>query len=278
MKAYLPSVAMMNKLGALVFVFWASVSSAMAQTTPDTMHQPWDKLLTEHVVAINHGHSTQVDYAGFAQDKTELEAYLRSLAAVTQVEFDVWSEQRQLAFLINAYNAYTVELILTAYPKLDSIRDLGSLFSSPWKRVFAPLLGKERSLDEIEHQMIRGSGRYQDPRIHFAVNCASIGCPALREEAYVDVKLAQQLSEQSLRFLSDKSRNYVDGDKLIVSKIFSWYQGDFEQNWQGITSLPAFLTYFSQPLGLTSEQQTQLVNGDMVIAFGDYNWALNDVH
>ncbi len=85
--------------------------------------------------------------------------------------------------MINAYNAYTVRLILIRHPNLESIKDLGSLFQSPWQQGFVPPLGQTRSLDDIEHGMIRGSGRYRDPRIHFGVNCASIGCPALRPEA-----------------------------------------------------------------------------------------------
>ena len=91
--------------------------------------------------------------------------------------------------MINAYNAWTVEFILTKYPDLDSIKDLGSFFNSPWDKEFIPLLGKTVSLNDIEHGLIRGSDRYNDPRIHFAVNCASIGCPALREEAYTGDKL-----------------------------------------------------------------------------------------
>ena len=162
------------------------------------MHEGWNTLLNNHVVAINHGHSTEVDYAAIKAKHSELKTYLDSLSAVTQNEFDTWEKPKQLAFLINAYNAFTVELILTKYPNLKSIKDLGSFFSSPWSKEFVPLLGKTRSLDDIEHGLIRGSGKYNDPRIHFAVNCASIGCPALREEAYTADTLDAQLKASLL--------------------------------------------------------------------------------
>lgn len=119
------------------------------------------------------------------------------MSRVDQLEFDQWSTRQQLAFLINAYNAWTVELILEKWPDIDSIKDLGGIFSSPWRKEFISLLGEKRSLDNIEHDLIRGSGRYQDPRIHFAVNCASIGCPALRAEAYTGAKINQQLDQQN---------------------------------------------------------------------------------
>ena len=106
------------------------------------------------------------------------------------------------AFLINAYNAFTVELILTRYPKLASIGDLGSLLQNPWKLKFIKLLDTQMSLDNIEHDTLRARGRYDDPRVHFAVNCASIGCPMLREEGFVAERLDAQLDEQTGRFMS----------------------------------------------------------------------------
>ncbi len=102
---------------------------------------------------------------------------------------------------------YTVEMILTRYPDLKSIRDFGNVFDNPWKDKFFTLLGRESSLDKIEHEMLRKPGVYDEPRVHFAVNCASIGCPMLREEAFVAERLDAQLEEQARRFLSDRTRN-----------------------------------------------------------------------
>ncbi len=242
----------------------------------DTLHSKWQSLLNKHVQSINNGHSTEVDYAGFVTDRTKLKAYLNELTNVSQDTFDSWNEAEELSFLINAYNAWTVEFILTEYPDIDSIKDLGGLFSSPWSKSFIPLLGKTYSLDNIEHDLIRGGNKYNDPRIHFAVNCASIGCPALREEAFHANQLDSQLALQTARFLSDSSRNYIDGNQLYLSPIFKWYKGDFEQGFRDATTLSAFIALYAKELGLSEQQISRLLNGDIDIRYLDYNWQLND--
>ena len=181
-----------------------------------------------------------------------------------------------MAFLINAYNAFTVELILTRYPKLDSIRDLGSLLTKPWSIKNVPLLSSTLTLDNIEHDKLRAKGRFDDPRIHFAVNCASIGCPMLREEAFVAERLEAQLDEQAQRFMSDRSRNrYADG-KLEVSKIFDWYGGDFKLGYKGISSLPAFAARYANQLADAPADRERIKAGGLDIWFLDYDWKLND--
>ena len=255
------------------------INSATAKDSPAqqeaSLHSPWQALLIKHVVAINDATSTQVDYAGFKADQSQLRSYLSALSQVSQAEFNAWPKSKQLAFLINAYNAWTIELILTRYPKIDSIKELGSFFSSPWSKEFIPLLGETRSLDNIEHDLIRGSGKYNDPRIHFAVNCASIGCPALREEAYTAKKLEAQLHQQTVRFLSDTSRNKLQGNTLKLSSIFKWYKGDFTKGFEGANSLSQFLLLYVDALNLGPAQQQKLTSGDMKIDFLDYNWDLN---
>jgi hypothetical protein len=238
-------------------------------------HRQWDQLLKQHVRVLPGGVATRVDYQGMSQDRATLGRYLDRLAAFDPGEFDAWSDDQQLAFLINAYNSWTVELILTRYPDLDSIKELGSLFQSPWQKRFIPLLGKERSLDEIEHQLIRGSGRYNDPRIHFAVNCASIGCPALRAEAYRGGELQTQLAEATALFLKDRSRNRLAGQELQVSSIFKWYGEDFRKGWRKIFSLRDFLASHAQDLGLTRQQSQQLLDGKIKVRFLKYDWKLN---
>lgn len=275
-----------NALMLSTFLLVSSVVSAenSADSDHSNLHSTWNKLLQENVVAINNGHSTAVDYAAMKEDSSELQAYLESLSRVTQSEFNSWEKPKQLAFLINAYNAWTVDLILTSYPDLDSIKDLGSFFSSPWSKEFVSLLGKTYSLDNVEHDLIRGAvdsqGKpvYNDPRIHFAVNCASIGCPALREEAYTSDKLAHQLEEQTVRFLSDTSRNYAKGNTVNLSSIFKWYGGDFEKGYKGAHSLAEFMIQYSNALNLTPDQQKALSNDKMKIKFLDYNWDLNAQH
>jgi hypothetical protein len=238
-------------------------------------HSRWDMLLKKYVVVIAGGQVTEVDYDGFMDDRDRLKEYLNSLSEVDSDEFDSWPLDFQLAFLINAYNGWTVELILTKYPDLESIKDLGSFFQSPWKKQIASLLGKVRSLDEIEHKLIRGSGRYNDPRIHFAVNCASIGCPALRDEAYTGEKLQGQLAEAGERFLADRKRNRLRGEILEVSSIFKWYREDFEQGWRGIQSLGEFFVSHSQTLGITEKMAGKITAGEVKIDFLEYDWSLN---
>lgn len=238
-------------------------------------HGLWDSLLKKHVVSIRQGQATQVNYGGFMRDRTQLKTYLATLSAVPRATFDKWEKPGQLAFLINAYNAWTVELVLTGYPKIVSIKDLGSLLQSAWGKNFIPLLGETRSLDDIEHKLIRAENRYQEPRIHFAVNCASIGCPALRPEAYTSEHLAAQLDDATRLFLSDRSRNSLKGDTLNLSSIFKWYRQDFERGWGGFNELSQFLIAYRQALGLFDSDVQRLKSGETDIEFTDYDWRLN---
>ena len=234
-------------------------------------HGAWDALLKRHVVPLGGGVATQVDYAGMARERAALKSYLDGLAAVREEDFRRWAKPERLAFLINAYNAWTVELILTAWPEVKSIRELGSLFRSPWKRAFVPLLGATRSLDDIEHGMIRAKGVYDEPRIHFAVNCASLGCPALRAEAYVGARLSAQLDEATRLFLADRTRNRYQDGRLKVSSLFKWYGDDFVH----AGGLRAFLAGHAAALGLSESQAREVREGGMKIDFLDYDWRLN---
>ena len=263
------------------------LSLAVPVVAADFSHRGWDSLLKRHVVMIHDGQASQVDYAGMKEDRQILQAYLASMSAVSSAMFDSWSKDQQLAFLINAYNAWTIEFVLTRYPDLDSIKDLGSFFSSPWKNEFINLLGETRSLDNIEHQLIRGSGRYEEPRIHFAVNCASIGCPALLNRAYTAAKLNDQLDLVTQNFLADRSRNYFLNGELHVSPIFDWYKEDFTKGWDGVNSVAGFLARYDDALGLNGPGQGVIVNGkaaaerlregSLGIGYTDYDWDLNDV-
>ncbi len=244
----------------------------------DPTHAAWTALLRRHVRLVRGGQASQVAYAGFMADRGALRAYLGSLSAVSPAVFGSWGKAERQAFLINAYNAFTVELILTRYPALKSIKELGSLFSSPWKPKWIALLGGQVSLDDIEHAMLRKRGDYDDPRVHFAVNCASIGCPALREEAFVATRLEAQMDEQALRFMSDRTRNryHAPRGRLELSKIFDWYGEDFRLGHRGIASLPAFAALYADRLADAPAERERIRAGGVDIAFADYDWALND--
>jgi hypothetical protein len=240
-------------------------------------HAPFDALLKQHVVEVRGGLATQVDYGGLRRDRAQLESYLKTLSAVTPSAFAAWDKSERLAFLINAYNAWTLELVLTGDPQIKSIKDLGSLVRSPWKKRFIALLGQTRSLDDIEHGMIRAEGVYEEPRIHFAVNCASIGCPALRREAYTGARLQAQLEQATQAFLRDRSRNRLEGGVLKMSSIFEWYAEDFERGWGGFESLAQFLARYAEALGVSPQQVADLRSGDLEIEYLSYDWRLNRV-
>lgn len=246
----------------------------------DQSHAAWSALLKQHVVLVDAGKASQVDYAGFARNRAALQAYLDSLSAVTRAQFDSWQKPQQLAFLINAYNAFTVDLILGRYPHLTSIRDLGNIvFNSPWKQKFFTLFGEKRYLDWIEHETIRKPGAYDDPRIHFAVNCASIGCPMLNDEAFVAGRLHAQLEQQTRRFLADRARNRFDptSGTLMVSQIFDWYGKDFAAGYRGITSLRQFLANYADLLAATPADQAMVRQGLVEIDYLEYDWTLNSL-
>jgi hypothetical protein len=242
----------------------------------DRDHAAWTRLLTAHVHWNVAGTASTVDYAGFAHDRAALDAYRTALGAVGEGEFAAWPAPDRLAFLINAYNANTIALVLGRYPDLTSIKDLGGFFTSPWKQRFVELRGAVRTLDEIEHGMIRGDVGAGEPRVHFALNCASIGCPALRPEAYRGAALAGQLADQARRFLADHTRNRFDAasDRLAVSKIFDWYGSDFER---AAGSVARFLAPYASDLADDERVRERIAAAAVPIAFLDYDWRLNDV-
>ncbi len=264
----------------------AGVAGAAALALPlrvhaqadDSLAAAWTALLQKHLVLLRGGQASQLRYAGLAADRAALKRVLDGHSAVPEATFRAWAPAAQQAFLINAYNAFTVELILTRYPDLKSIRDLGTLFASPWKAKWVPLLGATRSLDDIEHGLLRARGVYDEPRVHFAVNCASIGCPMLREEAYTAARLPAQLAQQTDRFMADRTRNRWNAarGRLELSKIFDWYGEDFALGHQGIRSLKAFAAQHADRLADAPAERERLRGGAFDIAFLDYDWALND--
>ena len=251
----------------LSMLFFAAAANAQAF---DHSHADWNALLKKHVVLLQGGKASQFRYAEMAKERAALKAYLENLSKVKPEEFESWSRPQRMAFLINAYNAFTVEKILTRYPNIKSIWDFGKVFGNPFKDDFFTLLGRKFSLDGIEHDTLRKKGAYDEPRIHYAVNCASIGCPMLREEAYVAERLEAQLAQQAERFLSDRSRNRAAAGKLEVSKIFDWFKEDFGQREQ-------YFARYAKLLADDPAQQKLVAEGKASLAFLDYDWTLNDV-
>ena len=245
---------------ALLFFCLACQSKGQpsgVNTKPPT-HQAWTELLQLYVDDKGF-----VDYKGFKNDKKRLENYLNTLSN-NAPDPKRWSKPEQLAYWINAYNAYTVKLIVDNYP-VESIQDLHPTLKVPgvntvWHKKFFSIGGQQSSLDEIEHQILRKN--FNEARIHFAINCASFSCPLLRNEAYTAEQLEQQLSEQTRLFINDPSRNKISPNELELSKIFSWFKGDFTKE----GSLIDFLNTYSKTK----------IKQDADIDFMDYNWDLNE--
>ena len=259
------------------------VATDKIQAQPfDHSHAAFSALLKKHVVLLDGGKASQVRYADLAKDRAALKSYLDRVAAVKEAEFDAWSTAQRLAFLVNTYNAATLELIVQHYP-VKSIKDIGGTFDNRWKRKFIKLFGREVSLDMIEHDTLRKAGAYNEVRVHYAVNCASIGCPALREEAFVADRLEKQLEEQAVRFLSDRSRNRFANGKLEVSMIFKWFAEDWERGYTGFdgkaVAIKSREDYFARYANLLADSaaERQLIGaGKFSIGHLDYDWSIND--
>lgn len=236
---------------------------ALALLTPvklsafDHSHSEFTAVLQRHV------DGEHVDYAGLKKSPDELGAYLESLAEVSESEFRGWNDNQEMAYLINLYNAATLKLIIDHYP-LKSIKDIGR----PWKRKVVNLFGKDRSLDYVEHDVLRKN--YSDPRIHFGVNCASVGCPPLRAEAFQPAKLDKQLDEQATAFLNDTDKNRVDAGNgvLYLSSIFDWFKGDFVKKSGSVEKFVA--PYFGE------SDRKAILGGNLKLKYTDYDWSLNE--
>ena len=245
--------------------------SALAQF--DHSYLAWDTLVKRHVKWLPDNKQSRVDYAAFKAERAELKKVLDSLSAVPKAEFDGWTAPQRMAFLINAYNAFTVELILTEYPDLKSIKQIGPFYSTPWKIKFFKLLGEERYLDWVEHEQLRPL--YADPRVHGAVNCASIGCPALRNEAFTAAKLEAQLDDGMLRFMSDRTRNRMKDGRLEVSSIFDWFHEDWEKGHKGYAQLDDLFAKYAAQLTDDAGDQAKLRAKAVSVKRFDYDWSLN---
>ena len=262
----------------VLYLTMAITCSTQQAFSFDHSHEIWNNLLSKHVVMNKDLRSSKVNYSNLKADGSQLGNYLKMLSFVKKETFETWSKEKQLAFLINAYNAFTVKLIIKKYPNITSIRDIRSFFSGPWKIRFVELFGDKIHLDAIENKMIRKKGVYDDPFIHAALVCAAIGCPPLRNEAYTYDRLNQQLEDNMERFLSDKKQNRFNlaTHTFEVSSIFKWYRADFEKGYRSFTSLKGFFVQYADRLAQQPEDVKKIKDNNVTIRFLDYDWSLND--
>ncbi len=243
-----------------------------APALPD--HSQFDRVLEGYL------HDGLVDYAGLKADRNGLDAYITELSRTTLHDLAAASVHAQLAFWINAYNACALRLVIDHYPigkrKLvaglvnsiagvpdNSIRQI----PNTWKREFCPVAGKDRALDEIEHEIIRPMG---DPRIHFAVNCASRSCPVLAPTAYRADSLDAQLDAAVGRLMEDPQHfTFERGEAPILrlNKVLDWYKDDFG----GTSGVVEFFTRY-----LPEAEATMLRTREVKVEYFEYDWTLND--
>lgn len=227
-------------------------------TAEEELHAIWGELLAAHV------QDGVVDYLGFKQHEEQLDVYLNRLDSANPASLPAAA---RLAFYINAYNGYTVKLILANFENgkpVASIKDIGGWFSSPWSIRFARVGGETLTLDNIEHDIIRP--KFRDPRVHFAINCASRSCPPLLSQAYTGPKLEEQLDGAAASFLNDRNFTYISGNTLYVSKIFQWFGEDFHNDIVG------FVKQYARGELL---RKIEAAGADLHIQYLDYDWSLN---
>ena len=249
------------KIVNLFVVLFLSIQSCSAiepptSTAAPVSHTTWDKLLKKHVSS-----SGFVNYGGFKKDQAELKKYLDMIEANAPAKS--WSKDEKLAYWINAYNAFTVQLILDNADKgITSIKDIGSkikvpFVNTPWDVKFINIGGKKMDLNNIEHGIIRK--QFNEPRIHFALVCAAKSCPPLRNEAFVASRLDKQLQDQGEKFINDPSKNKITPNSVKVTKILDWYGGDFKKS----------------KVDIINDYSKTKVDKDASVSYMDYNWALN---
>jgi hypothetical protein len=246
----------------ILLLLSCSFSRKKFKTTADFApdHAIWDSLLKKHV-----NEAGMVDYIGLQSDSIQLNKYLKMLSD-SAPNPKKWTEKEQLAYWINAYNAFTVQLVIRYYP-IASIKDISSglnipFVSTTWDIKFIEIGGERLDLNRIEHGIIRKE--FEEPRIHFAVNCASISCPKLRREAYTATHLEEQLEAQAIEFINDPMRNLIKNAKdAEISKLFTWFSGDFKKK------SPDIRTYINR------YSKIQLAE-DATIRYMDYDWGIND--
>lgn len=231
-------------------------------------HTKFDKLLKDYV-----SESGFVDYAAIKNSQL-LDEYLKILSHAEPGEL---REKEAIAFWINAYNAFTIKLIIDNYP-VGSIREITPFrikglrlaipkINSPFEYKLAEISGTSYSLDDIEHKILRKM--FDEPRIHFSLVCASISCPPLRREAFIGEKLDAQLDEQARIFLMDTTKNRITNEGTIyLSRIFDWFQNDFADSKKG---LQIYLSQYFE-----GDLRDQLIAGAFTIRYMPYDWSLNE--
>jgi hypothetical protein len=233
------------------------ISQAEQTAAASGVHVIWAELLSKYVKADG------VDYTGFKSVESRLDQYLKVLE---QIDSKTLAHDEQFAYYINAYNAWTIKLILSAYPGITSIKDLGTFWKSPWQKKFVRIDGDRVTLDDIEHQILRP--RFKDPRVHFAINCSAVSCPPLRSEPYLGNLLDLQLDQATRSFLNNPNSYRLKNNAFYVSRIFKWFAEDFNNDVLGF-----YLEFAQDHLKKKLIEKKDVIQ----IKYLNYDWSLNDI-
>jgi hypothetical protein len=242
----------MKKLLLIVAITFATTSIAKQNSGPEVTtfnHSAWNDLLKANV-----SNAGNVNYKGMKKSQTKLDSYLNELSSTT-VDEKLWSKDEQLAFWINVYNAFTVKLIVNNYPT-KSINNI----TKPWDTKFFKIGGVQMNLSHVENEILRK--KFNEPRIHFAIVCASYSCPKLSNKAFTAANTQSQLTTLTKGFINDPKRNKISASKVQLSEIFNWYKGDFIKNGTLIAYLNKYLTV--------------KIKANAKVSFLPYNWNLNE--
>lgn len=229
------------------------ISHGQAQETAD--NNGYAGLLKKYVK------NGAVNYRGLKDEEAVLDKYLD---LIEKTDSKSLSRNEQFAFYINAYNAWTLKLVLGAYPGIKSIKDSGGALKGPWKKEICRIDGKVITLDDLEHAILRP--RFEDPRVHFAICSASKSCPVLISELYRADILNDQLDAAARSFISDPQKNRLEGNTLYLSSLFKWFADDFNNDVIGF-----FLKYAEGNL----KEKLRSEKDKLTVTYFDYDWSLN---
>jgi hypothetical protein len=252
---------MVSRYFGLVFIMTISLvlgtfGPALPGQTSTVNHEIWADLLAKYITPGG------VDYTGIKTEEDRLDQYLKVLE---DTDPEKLSRNEQYAYYINAYNAWTIKLILSGYPGVKSIKDFGTILKSPWQKKWVQINGKVITLDDVEHKILRP--RFKDPRVHFAINCSAVSCPPLRPEPYLGHTLDQQLDDSTRSFVNDANSYRLEGNTLYVSRIFKWFSEDFNED-----ALGFYLQYAEGDL----KEKLSTHKDKIRVKYLHYDWALND--
>lgn len=297
MKQYLSKIGVFTVLAIILTALLIQPSqnsiTIMSYGLEEVRSENFDHSYSSYNMLLNQNvDDAKVNYQGFIDQRAEFAAFLRTLGSVDENDFQTWTEEQKLAFWINAYNAFTIKAIIDHYPIKRSFSLVG-LFYAPsnsilqikgvWTKLQFRAVGRMVTLDEIEHEILRKE--FNEPRIHMAINCASISCPDLSSEAYTSGKLEEQLTEASIDFVNDPQKGVLvnmKNGKVKLSKIFKWFGEDFIKNY-GNNNLfnnyslkeNAVLNFSADHIN-SNETKKYLMNNKLKIGYLGYDWHLNE--